>query len=467
MPLFLDMSIANQKTKFNTHIFPLTFTDDECFFSIVISVHHYKKDTIYMFLKNHFTAILLSVLLLPSVCDAARHKKTTTASTKAEAKTNNENKIEQTSLESATKATTPYAGLPLDVDVMAREAYLIDYDTGAVLLEKDAEKPMHPSSMTKIMTAYLVIDKIKSGVIKEDSVFTVSKNGWRAEGSSMFLNINDQVKVSDLLKGLIIQSGNDASVILAENISGSEAAFASEMTRRAYEMGAKQTNFLNASGLPLPQHTTTAKDLAIISTHAIKDQPEYYALYSEKEFSYGNIKQGNRNTLLSKNMGCDGIKTGHSQIAGYGIVASCTQNGRRVILVINGLKSMQARADEAIKLITWGLRTFTNKAVLTEQQLMGKVPVTFGAEDQVQVVAPKMLLVTLPKIFENNIKTTVELVKSIEAPIARGMPLGKITITSPTFKEPMVLDLVAQTDVPKASFIKRIGQKIASIFNRK
>ena len=420
-----------------------------------------------MFLKAYFAPILLSFLLSLSLSDTAAAKKNAKPIANAETAKNNKENANAKSYESAVPATTPFVGLPLDIDVLARETYMIDYDTGVVLLEKNAETPIHPSSMTKIMTAYLVIDKIKTGVIKKDSVFTVSKNGWRLEGSSMFLNINDQVKVEDLLKGLIIQSGNDASVTLAENISGSEAAFASEMTRRAREMGAKQTNFVNASGLPLPEHQTTAKDLAIISTHAIKDQPDYYPMYSEKEFSYGNIKQGNRNPLLYKNIGCDGIKTGSSQIAGYGMVASSLQDGRRVILVINGLKSMQARANEATKLITWGLRTFTNKTIATAQQVLGKIPVTYGTADHVNAVARGAFLITIPRTFENEVKTTVELTESIEAPVTSGMTLGKITVTCPAFKEPIIFDLIAEADIERAGFIKRIGQKIASIFSQK
>jgi D-alanyl-D-alanine carboxypeptidase (penicillin-binding protein 5/6) len=336
-----------------------------------------------------------------------------------------------------------------------------------VLIEKNGEVPIHPSSMTKIMTAYLVIDKIKTGVIKKDSIFTVSKNGWKLEGSSMFLNINDQVKVEDLLKGLIIQSGNDASVTLAESISGSEGAFAAEMTRRAHEMGAKKTNFVNASGLPAPEHQTTAKDLAIISARAIKDQPEYYPIYKEVDFTYGNIKQGNRNPLLYKNIGCDGIKTGSSQVAGYGIVASCIQDGRRVILVVNGLKSMQARADEASKLITWGLRTFTNKTITTAQQVFGKIPVSYGAIDHVNAVARNAFSVTIPKAFENELKTKIELTEAIEAPVTSGMTLGKITVTCPSLKEPIIFELIAEKDIERAGFIKRIGQKVSTIFNRK
>ncbi|MES2252913.1 MAG: D-alanyl-D-alanine carboxypeptidase family protein [Pseudomonadota bacterium] len=421
-----------------------------------------------MFLKSYFARILLGTLVSVSLSVAAPSKKKIPPSSKTEIKKTIEKTDDVKESESTTKASTPFIGLPLDIDVLAREAYMIDYDTGAVLLEKDATKPMHPSSMTKIMTAYLVIDKIKTGVIKKDSIFTVSKNGWRVEGSTSYLNINDQVKVEDLLKGLIIQSGNDASVILAENISGSESAFASEMTRRAHDMGAKQTNFLNASGLPLPEHQTTAKDLAIISEHAIKDQAEFYPIYSEKEYTYGKTTQGNRNPLLYNNtIGCDGIKTGHTEIAGYGMVASCMQDGRRIILVINGLKSKQARADEARKLSIWGLHTFTNKTIAIAQQVLGEIPVVYGTLEHVNAVVRNSCIVTVPKSFENELKTTIELTESIEAPIASGMTLGKVIVTCPAFKESIIFDLIAEKDVEKAGFIKRIGQKIAAVFKRK
>lgn len=418
-----------------------------------------------MFLKSYSAALLFSFLFSFFLSNTADAKKSAKTATQTNAKSKEAKRYNP--YESQTPATTSFSGLPLDVDVIAREAYMIDYDTGAMLIEKNSETSIHPSSMTKIMTAYLVIDKIKNGVIKKDSVFIVGKNAWRLEGSSMFLNINDQVKVEDLLKGLIIQSGNDASVTLAEGISGSEAAFASEMTRRAHELGAKKTNFLNSSGLPLPEHQTTAKDLAIISARAIKDQPEYYPLYKEVDFTYGNIKQGNRNPLLYKNIGCDGIKTGSSQIAGYGIVASCALDGRRVILVINGLKSMQSRADEATKLVTWGLRTFTNKTIATAQQSFGKIPVTLGQEDQISAVARNNFVLTIPKAFESELKTKIELTESIEAPVTSGMTLGKITVTCPAFKDPIVFDLIAEKDIERAGFIKRIGQKIASLLSGK
>ncbi len=419
-------------------------------------------------LNRCFIAIsLLSLLSVECVhAKKAHHKKHNQKVEEKETKKPMEKTMAEADV-NAIKATTPFVGMPVDIDVAAREVYMIDCETGAVLLEKEATQPMHPSSMTKIMTAYLIIQKIKEGVVKLDTILTVSKNGWRVEGSSMFLNLNDQVSVADLLKGLIIQSGNDASVTLAENISGSEAAFAKEMTRIAHAMGATQTHFINTSGLPVPEHLTTAKDLATISLRVIKDQPDYYPIYSEKEFSYGKIKQGNRNPLLYKNIGCDGIKTGSSSVAGYGMVASCIQDGKRLILVINGLKSMQARANEATKLITWGFRSFVNKEIATQGKVIGDIPVTYGETNFVTVVVPTKRVITIPRAFENTLKTSIEVFPTIEAPVAMGAVLGKMTITTTALNEPIIIDLVAKAPIERAGLLKYIGQLIAAPFNKK
>ena len=361
----------------------------------------------------------------------------------------------------------PWNNLPLDIDVHAEQVYIIDFDTGTVLLQKNSTQPMHPSSMTKIMTAYRVIEKIKQGIIKPDTLFIVSKNGWKVEGSSMFLNIHDRVKVEDLLKGLIIQSGNDAGIVLAENIAGSEAAFARDMTRRAKDLGAYDTYFVNASGLPHPEHLTTAKDLATLSMHAIKDQPEYYHLYSEKEFTYGNIRQGNRNPLLYKNVGCDGIKTGHTRIAGYGMVATSVEDGRRLIVVVNGLPSAQARADEVMKLMTWGFRTFANKTLVNAGHAVESRPVRHGKANTVSIGVADPVVVTFPKAFENDIKTSIELPETCQTPINKGDVIGKMIITCPAFEHSISVNLVARETVERSGFFRRVGQMIGTLFGFK
>ncbi|MCX7338512.1 MAG: D-alanyl-D-alanine carboxypeptidase [Alphaproteobacteria bacterium] len=360
----------------------------------------------------------------------------------------------------ATKPELPASAIPVDIEVTAKQAILADYQTGAVLLQKNADESMHPSSMTKIMTAYLVMDKIKSGIVKPDTVLTVGKNGWKVEGSSMMLNINDQVKIDELLKGLIISSGNDAAVVLAEGLSGTENTFAAEMTRKAQEMGANQTRFLNASGLPHSDHLTTARDLLTISMRVVDDFPEFYHLYSEKEYTYGGIKQGNRNPLLYKNIGCDGIKTGHSNAGGYGMVASCIQDGQRLILIINGLPSMQARADEAMKLVTWGRRTFANYTLFKAQQLIEQIPVWYGRENFLPVTVEKDAVIALARVGRKDMVVKLKYESPIAAPIQKGTVVGHIIVTSPALPKPIEIPLVAAITIEKAGFFKRMKDSV-------
>ncbi len=364
------------------------------------------------------------------------------------------------------KPESPNSTVPIDIEVLAKQAILVDYHTGTVLLQKNAEQQMHPSSMTKIMTAHLVMEKLKAGTVTPDTLLTVSKNAWRptSKESNMFLNINDKVSVLDLLKGVIIQSGNDASVALAEGLSGSEEAFAIEMTRRAHAMGATNTTFKNATGLPHPEHLTTPKDLIIMAIHALDDFPEYYHLYSEKEFAYGGITQGNRNPLLYRNIGCDGIKTGKTEIAGYGMVASCVQQGQRLILVINGMSSMQARADEAAKLITWGIRTFGNYPLFKAQQLIDQIPVLYGQENLLPITVEKDAVVTLARAGRRDMKVKLQHQSPIAAPIQKGTQVGKIIITSSTLPKPIEIPLVAAVTIEKAGFFKRLKDSMTYLF---
>lgn len=407
---------------------------------------------------KRFFFILLFCLI--SVSEGAAERKTKDSASFTQSQKNAETK----QFVDAVKPELPGTTIPMDIEVLAKQAMLIDYQTGTVLLQKRAEEPMHPSSMTKIMTAYLAIEKIKNKIVSLETPITVSRNGWRVEGSSMFLNINDVVKVEDLLKGIIIQSGNDASVVLAEGLSGSEDAFAAEMTRRAHEMGATQTTFKNSTGLPHAEHLTTAKDLVTIAVRALKDQPEFYHLYGEKTFTYGNIPQGNRNPLLYKNIGCDGIKTGKTDIAGFGMVASCVQQGQRFILVINGLPSMQARADEATKLITWAMRTFANYQLFKAGQPIEQVPVWNGKENLLTLVVEKDAIVTLARIGRADMKVKLQYNSPIQAPISKGAEVGKIIVTSSGLPNPIEIPLVAAASVEKASFFKRFKDSVSHLF---
>ena len=236
-------------------------------------------------------------------------------------------------------------------ETLAKEAVIIDFETGAVLYDKNADIKTPTSSMSKVMTAMVVFDAIRSGKLSLEQTLPVSEKAWRSEGSKMFVALNSQVKVEDLIRGMIIQSGNDACVVLAEGVAGSEENFTELLNAKAKEIGMSGSHFMNSSGWPDPEHYSTVRDLAAMAKYLITNYPDEYKYYSEKEFTYNNIKQGNRNPLLYKNMGADGVKTGHTDDGGYGLIGSAVREGRRVIMVLNGTASMQERADEASKLV--------------------------------------------------------------------------------------------------------------------
>lgn len=349
----------------------------------------------------------------------------------------------------------------LTLETIAKQALMVDYTTGVVLLEKNADELMFPSSMTKIMTAYLVFQKLKEGLIQMDTAFPVSERAWRMGGSKMFVPFNALVRVEDLLKGIIIQSGNDACIVMAEGMSGSEEKFAHEMTRVAHEMGALQTSFRNASGWPDPAHQTTARDLMIIAHRIITDHPEFYSLFGMKEFVYNNIRQWNRNPLLYKNMGCDGIKTGYTESGGYGIVASMVQGGRRLLLVLNGLPSDQARANEVLKLMTWGMQAFDNYSLFKPDEVVDRVPVSLGRENFVSATVPEEVVITVPKFSRKGLRVDVQYDTPIAAPIEKNATLGKLIIYVPSQEHPIEVPLVAAASVGKAGFFKNIRDSIS------
>jgi D-alanyl-D-alanine carboxypeptidase (penicillin-binding protein 5/6) len=340
------------------------------------------------------------------------------------------------------------------VPVLAREAILIDYNTNRVLLEKHADDRMVPSSMTKMMTSYIVIDKVRKGELSLDASFPVTKKAWEIQGSKMFVPYEGTVKVSDLLRGIIVQSGNDACIVAAEGISGGEAQFAAEMNVRAAALGMKNTNFKNASGWPDAEHYSTARDLAILGAAVVRDHPEYYPMYKEKDFTYNNIKQGNRNPLLYDNMNCDGIKTGHTDDGGYGVAASCVDGAQRYIVVLNGLSSMQGRADEARKLINWAKENFVRKVVAKQGDVLNKAaPLKSGVKDTIAAVAAHNVEMLVLRSEQNKLQTKVVMSESIEAPIKKGDRVGKIIVTSPSGTGEGVL--VSGETVDKIGFFKR------------
>lgn len=346
------------------------------------------------------------------------------------------------------------------IDVQAPQAYMVDFNTGVVLLEKNADQKMSPSSMSKIMTAHLVFERLKSGDVKLGDMLYVSKEAWQMGGSKMFVQVNSQVSVGDLLQGVIVQSGNDACIVLAEGLGGTEAAFAEEMTRKANEMGAKNTTFVNTTGWPDEGHVSTARDLAIMADRTIRDFPqEYEKYYSMKEFTYNNIKQGNRNTLLYKNMGADGMKTGHTEAGGYGIVATAKQGDRRIILVINGLPSSKARDQEATALLNWGFSYFKNYKIFGKGDVVETADVWGGEEKSIDLVSGQDIIFTLPRSQRKDLQVKVRYDSPLAAPLKAGDKVGTLEITIPE-KGVQVIPLLAAKDLDKASFFQRINNSI-------
>ncbi len=340
------------------------------------------------------------------------------------------------------------------IETIAKQAVLIDLTTNTVLFEKNAEQRMPPSSMSKIMTIYMVFEALKQGELSLDRVFKVSERAWRMQGSKMFVELDKDIKVDDLIKGVIVQSGNDACIVLAEGLAGSEPAFAEKMNKKAKEIGLTSSNLTNATGWPDPNHYMTAHDLAVLAQRLIEDFPEYYHYYSIRDFTYHGIKQGNRNPLLYRGIGADGLKTGHTDAAGYGLTASAEREGRRLILVVNGLPSMQARADESARLIEWGFREFNAYSLFKAGDAIDEVPVWLGAQETVPVTVPKDLKVTMARADRPNMKVSLVANQPVAAPIKKGDPVGKLVIAAPgaPVKE---VPVVAAVDVEKLGFVGR------------
>ncbi len=333
------------------------------------------------------------------------------------------------------------------VDTAARYALIVDFNTGATLLDKDADAPMTPSSMTKLMTAYIVYGMLKSGRLKLDQTLPVSERAWRMGGSKMFVQIGSQVKVEDLIRGMIVQSGNDACIVLAEGISGSEEQFVELMNQKAKELGLTQSHFRNSTGWPDPDHRMSARDIATLARRIIQDFPEYYKYDSEKSFRYNNIEQGNRNPLVQKGL-ADGLKTGHTEDGGYGLVASTERGGRRVILVLNGLPTMRSRGEESERLLEWAFREFEDVTLFTAGDTVESVPVWLGAAPTVPLVGGRDLIVTMPRNWRSKAKITVAYEAPIRAPVLRGTELGHLAVAGDGVPA-MQVPLLAGADVPR------------------
>jgi D-alanyl-D-alanine carboxypeptidase (penicillin-binding protein 5/6) len=345
------------------------------------------------------------------------------------------------------------------IETSARYAYIIDMRTGAVLLDKNADQRMPPASMAKMMTAYMVFAYLKAGKATLDDMLPVSEKAWRTQGSKMFVPIGGRIRLEDLLRGMIIQSGNDACIVLAEGLGGSEDAFVEEMNKKAKEIGLTGSHFQNVTGLPHPEHYMTAKDLAILARHIIEDFPEYYHYDSEKEFTYNGIKQGNRNPLLYKDIGADGLKTGHTEEAGYGLTASVVRENRRIVMVLAGMQTMKDRARESETLIEWAFREFGGYTLYKQGETVDEAEVWLGAEVKVPLVVAQDAVATLPRRSRKDMKVTVSYEKPIKAPVQKGQPVGKLVISAPEIPN-QEFALVAAKDVERMGALGRVGAAV-------
>ena len=351
------------------------------------------------------------------------------------------------------------------LETKARNLILMDYDTGQYLYSKDIDKMIPPASMSKLMTVYIVFSKLRDGSLSLDDTFSVSENAWRkggaaSGGSTMFLSIGDKVRIEDLLKGIIIQSGNDACIVIAENLAGSEEDFAVEMNKTAKEIGLNNSNFENATGLPHPDHRMSVEDLAKLARRIINEFPQYYHLFSQKEFVYHNIRQGNRNPLLYSMSYADGLKTGHTEEAGYCLTASAKKGNRRLIGVMTGLNSNKERSEEADKIMSWGFREFNNYNILKRGAEIAEVPVWYGRQDTVSLVVEEDVVRTLKRNQSNEVKVVAVYERPIKAPIKKGQKLGVLKVKIPG-KDDIDVSLVAAAEVKKVNWWGKIRKNLS------
>ncbi|MBP3946781.1 D-alanyl-D-alanine carboxypeptidase family protein [Psychrobacter sp. K31L] len=344
---------------------------------------------------------------------------------------------------------------------MENTAYvLMDYNTGEILAQKNANQALPPASLTKMMTSYIIEQRLASGDLKEEEQVLMSKNAWCRGSSSqscMYVPVNKTASVIDMLRGIIIQSGNDASKAMAEHIAGSEDSFAILMNEQAQKLGMENTHFVNSTGMPDEGHEASALDLAKLARAIVKNSGDYYGIYAEKEFTYNGITQGNRNALLSTDSTVDGLKTGHTDAAGYCLVASSNRDGMRLISVIMGTESQQARADQSRELLNWGFGHFTTVTKAPAGQFVSKIPVWFGEAEEVELTTGDNLQILTSKTQKNKITTVVDIPESLEAPIKKGQEVGKLMAIIDG-KAVASVPIIATNDVEQSGFMSRMWQ---------
>jgi len=344
-------------------------------------------------------------------------------------------------------------------ETRASSAFVIDQNTGTVLMSKDADTPLPPASMSKLMTLYVTFEAIRSGQLSMTESLPVSEHAMSYGGSTLFLRAGERVTVEDLVRGIIVLSGNDACAVIAEALSpdGTEAGFARMMTRRAVDMGMTNSTFMNASGWPQAGHLMSARDLALLAHRLITDFPEFYPMFSEREFLFDakeSQNRFNRNPLLKLDIGADGLKTGHTREAGYGLVGSAKQGNRRVIFVVSGLDSAKARAEEAESIVNWAFRQFAEKPLIRSGMRVAEAPVWMGEAQKIGLVAAEDRTVLLP-VLGGDLAAEIVYQSPVQAPIQQGQRLGELIIT-PEGLDPIAVPLVAEADVPAGGFMTRM-----------
>ena len=362
-------------------------------------------------------------------------------------------------------AESPELSTPSVPSIDAAAYILQDYHTGKVLAENNADAKLAPASLTKIMTVYVVFTELSNGHLHLEDMVTISEKAWKTSGSRMFVELGNQIKVEDLLKGVIIQSGNDASVALAEHVGGNEETFAEMMNQHAIRLGMANSHFKNSDGLPVEDHYTTARDLAILTTALIKEFPDYYRWFSQKEFTFNKITQQNRNKLLSRDESVDGVKTGFTDDAGYCLVASALREDMRLISVVMGAKSANARANENQTLLNYGFRFYESHRLYQGKTALNEARVWKGASKTISLGLAEDIYVTIPRRQYKDLKAVINVDKKITAPVADGAKLGSVKVT---LKDEVVInkDLVALKAVDQGNIFQRLSDSVMMMMEK-
>lgn len=377
-----------------------------------------------------------ALLALPALAAASPHRHGHAHAAKGGSGGDGDDEGDATMPADASPAQTPIGPL----DVQSRWAIIIDANTNAVLLSKNADEAMPPSSLTKLMTAFVVFGMLKKGRITLGQTMPVSEKAWRMQGSKMFVPLGGQVSVAELIRGMIIQSGNDACIVLAEGIAGSEDQFVELMNQAAARLGMTNSKFENATGWPSPGHVMSVRDIATVALAIVRDYPEYYHFFGEKSYTFNGIDQGNRNVLVDRGL-ADGLKTGHTEAGGFGICASADRAGRRIMMVLNGMPSSHVRIEESARLLSWAFGSFEDVTLFAAGAPVGTAPVWLGEAHEVALVSPTDVVFTMPHGWRRSAKVSIDYQAPVTAPIAKGQPVGTLVVSGdgvPNARLPLV-----------------------------